>query len=175
VLILGDGDGRFLARFARANLEARIDSVDLSARMLALAALRLEQIPHPLRVRLIHADALTTDQLRGPYDLVVANFFLDCLDDPAQHRLLDKLSPNLAPRARWLLTDFRIVRSSWATLILRLFTKIMYLFFRATTNLTVRALTDFSPLLSLAGWHRVKQNNWLVGYLFSEIWETSNK
>lgn len=113
VLILGDGDGRFLAQYAATNADARIDSVDLSAQMLKLAAQRLQRLPSTRseRIRLIRDDALTTWKFEGPYDLVVTNFFLDCLDIGGQQKLLERVVPQVANKARWLVTDFQIPAS----------------------------------------------------------------
>jgi SAM-dependent methyltransferase len=173
VLILGDGDGRFLARFAALNRDARLDSVDLSARMLKLAGERVQKLPvrDQRRVRLIHDDALTTEQLAGPYDLVVTNFFLDCLDANGQAQLMEKLEPEVAKPARWLVTDFQIIGSSRAADIFRLFTRMMYLFFRLTTGLKIQQLVDFSPQLERLGFRVSERSEWLLRFLVSTVWE----
>ncbi len=173
VLILGDGDGRFIARYAAANPEARIDSIDLSAGMLKLAERRLGQLDLNERpkIRLIRGDALTTDQLHGPYDLVIANFFLDCLDRGEQQQLIEKLTPETDCKARWLVTDFQIPMSPRIASIFHIFTKIMYFFFRVTAGLQNRDLPDFFPLLASAGYRTTGQRTWLFGYLFSDVLE----
>ena len=56
VLMLGEGDGRFLAAFLRANPHAEVDYVDLSVGMLALAEKRAGAAATG-RVRFHHADA----------------------------------------------------------------------------------------------------------------------
>jgi SAM-dependent methyltransferase len=44
VLILGDGDGRFAAEFVRRNPRAVVESIDVSARMVALARGRVGDV-----------------------------------------------------------------------------------------------------------------------------------
>ena len=173
VLILGDGDGRFLARYAAANPGARIDSVDLSGRMLQLSERRLTKLGAGSRrgIRLIYADALSTDRLDGPYDLVIANFFLDCLDHAEHDRLIRNLAGEMALEARWQVTDFRIPAAPKRAWVFLMLTKIMYFFFHALTGLQNRELVDFSPNLIRAGFYRVRQRTWLFGYLFSDVWE----
>jgi SAM-dependent methyltransferase len=173
VLILGDGDGRFLARYVSANPEAHIDSVDLSAKMLELAEQRLQKLPasERRRIRLIQDDALTTERLAGPYDLVVTNFFLDCLDANAQRELLEKLAPKVAKSARWLVTDFQVIEGSKTAGLFRLLTRIMYSFFRSTTGLRNRQLVDFSPRLEKFGFTTVEKQEWLFRFLSSAVWK----
>ena len=77
VLVLGDGDGRALAALLRAAPHARIDYVDLSARMLELARGRAGD----LRVVYRRDDARTTPLPAAEYDLIVTHFFLDCFDE----------------------------------------------------------------------------------------------
>jgi SAM-dependent methyltransferase len=171
VLILGDGDGRFLARLATKNTEAMIDGVELSSEMLRLTRRRLERVPSRERIRLIQDDALTTSQFRGPYDLVVTHFFLDCLDAEGQRKLIEKIGPAMAHESRWLVTDFRIIESARAAPILRAFTKMMYWFFEVTTGLENHTLVDFSPQLTRGGFRCASRDEWLLGYLVSDIWE----
>src|SRR4051812_37776164 len=54
VLILGEGDGRYLKRFLRTNSQAEVDYVDVSARMLWLAKRR----NRTSRVNFCHVDIL---------------------------------------------------------------------------------------------------------------------
>ncbi len=51
VLILGDGDGRFTAEFVRRNSRATVESVDLSGRMIEMAAKRVEGCSTNVRFR----------------------------------------------------------------------------------------------------------------------------
>ena len=57
VLMLGEGDGRFLEAFLQSNREATVDYVDASEQMLSLAKRRAGI--HAGRVEFHHADALS--------------------------------------------------------------------------------------------------------------------
>jgi len=86
VLVLGEGDGRFLAKIG-APCKTRkntvkppcftVDYVDLSGNMLDLARSRAgtEYVTYH------HADALKIPLPAGHYDLIVTHFFLDCLNE----------------------------------------------------------------------------------------------
>ncbi|HEX3470297.1 MAG TPA: class I SAM-dependent methyltransferase, partial [Silvibacterium sp.] len=56
-LVLGDGDGRFLARLLRKNPQLKADVVDLSPAMLQLLNERIAEAGVPDRITLHCADA----------------------------------------------------------------------------------------------------------------------
>ena len=73
-LVLGDGDGRFLAKLLAQNPTLHATAVDTSEQMLKLLRARCD----PTRVQIIQGDALTVALPPGS-DLIVTHFFLDCL------------------------------------------------------------------------------------------------
>src|SRR5260370_31911916 len=72
VLVLGDGDGRFLEKLVHQNPRACVDYVDLSGRMLELAR---ERVGTEL-VTYHQADALEIALPERGYDLIGTHFFL---------------------------------------------------------------------------------------------------
>lgn len=161
-LILGDGDGRFLARF-HAVSEASIDCIDSSAKMLELARGRAgaERITYQC------ADALTVALPRSSYGLAVTHFFLDCFDAPGLERLIDRVQETLDPGALWLISEFREPR--WARPLLAT----MYLFFGLTAQLSNRSLVDHRPLLEQRGFRLLREKTSRAGLLASELWQRS--
>ena len=157
VLVLGDGDGRALAALLRANDQATIDYVDVSAGMLELARARAGES----RVAYHHADALTMPLEGGAYDLVVTHFFLDCFDDLGQERLVERVGEALTPEARWLVSEFRKPG---------LFVAMLYWFFRITTGLQTRALVDHHALFECEGFRLERAESVRGGRLVSELW-----
>ncbi len=75
VLILGEGDGRFLCEFLRVHPGAAVDCVDASARMLERARRRVRRVlPKAVdRVRFFQEDIISWSSPRS-YDLLIANF-----------------------------------------------------------------------------------------------------
>ncbi len=177
VLVLGEGDGRFLAKFmdrcnihktstnihetSRTEPRLSVDYVDLSARMLDLARTRAGTDC----VTYHHADALTIPLPAAHYDLIVTHFFLDCLSEDEAKSLVEKISAAAQPNARWLISEFR-EPAGWA----RATVQILYLFFRITTGLRTRRLIDHHPLLTRAGFALVKEETERFGLLASELW-----
>ena len=159
-LVLGDGDGRFLARFAERNRYASADYVDLSPRMLALARHRAGNE----RIRYHNADALAAPLPQAEYDLIVTHFFLDCFNQRDAERLIDRAAAAARPRAVWLVSEFRA--RAWTRPLLRG----LYLFFHVTTGLKTRRLVDHRPLLERRGFRLEREETSRFGLLASELW-----
>jgi ubiquinone/menaquinone biosynthesis C-methylase UbiE len=180
VLVLGEGDGRFLKKLVescgkmtencgkmRENcgvLSSRrfsIDYVDLSHRMLDLARIRAGA--H--RVTYRHGDALTIPLPRAEYDLVVTHFFLDCLTENDAANLIARVAASLQPGARWLISEFR-EPGPWA----RAMVAMLYFFFRITTGLRARRLIDHRRVLAARGFVMLREETARFGLLASELW-----
>ncbi len=170
-LVIGDGDGRFLARLLSANPHLVVDAVDLSPAMLHLLRQRaLAASPTAShRLRTYSADALAFDP-PATYDLVVTHFFLDCLSQAQLDQLSARLAPHLAPGALWLLSDFRIP-SGHLQLPARIFVRLLYLAFRLLTGLRTTRLPDHSGALTAAGLTPIARHTPMFGVLLTEIWQ----
>jgi SAM-dependent methyltransferase len=166
VLVLGDGDGRFLARLTREIPDASIDSIEASARMQALARGRTEPYVHHRQ-----GDARTVPLDRGRYDLIATHFFLDCFDANELPEVIERVASAAAPRAQWLISEFRQAPQGWRALWTRTWIASLYLFFRAATGLRTRALVDHHPLLAQGGFRLVRQETSRFGLLASELWQ----
>jgi ubiquinone/menaquinone biosynthesis C-methylase UbiE len=160
-LVLGDGDGRFLARLVKQNSNVRIDYVDLSEKMLALARGRTGT----QHVSYWHADARTTPFAAAEYDLIVTHFFFDCLSEDDAGALVARLAAAVRPGARWIVSEFR-EPAWWAHVIV----SGLYLVFRIATGLKTRRLFDHRPLLARNGFQLMKEEQSYFGLLASELW-----
>lgn len=168
-LVLGDGDGRFLARlFAEAaNLEAT--AIDGSASMLQLLRRRCSQFRD--RLKTVHVDALAfMPETQVPYDLVVSHFFLDCFTEEQLDSLMTNLRPALRGGTRWVLSDFRIPQGG-LRMPAHALVRSLYLAFRLLTGLRVSKLPDHNSCLSRAGFKCIDRKLYLSGILTTELWE----
>jgi ubiquinone/menaquinone biosynthesis C-methylase UbiE len=161
-LVLGDGDGRFLRRLTEFR-NASIDCVDRSARMLELARNRAGAG----RIAYRHADALNLPLAPAEYDLIATHFFLDCFDERDLENLIERTAIAAQPGALWIVSEFRQPR--WAAPLL----SALYLFFRLTTGLATRRLTDHRPLLAKQGFRLKCEETSRCGLLASELWVRS--
>ena len=169
-LLLGDGDGRFLAALLRASPALQAVAVDSSPLMLRLLARRC----HFARMRVKTICALVNDLPLSPdlarFDLIVTHFFLDCLSQAEAERLASSMAERVAPGAFWLVSDFAYpVRQPWGTLG-RIYLRGLYAAFRLLTSLRVTRLPDVGKALGAAGWQRLQREERLKGLLYSELW-----
>jgi SAM-dependent methyltransferase len=170
-LVLGDGDGRFMARLLASNPHLQVDAIDLSPAMLVRLSRRAhgEDPTAASRLRTNVADARTFLPT-GSYDLVVTHFFLDCLTQPEVESLATRIRPYLAPNALWLLSEFRIPKGS-LRLPARALIRSLYFGFRILTGLRTSQLPDHAAALSAIGLCRSSQRLFFAGLLTAELWQ----
>ena len=166
VLILGEGDGRFLQKLLSVNSSARIDVVEVSVGMLMLARERLsdDQVE---RVEFYPADARNWDFPEVEYDAIVTCFFLDCFTPQTLAELMPRITASAKPGACWLLSEFEDTLTARACLWLAF----MHAFFRVTTNLEASRLGPFTELIVESGWGNIRRETFAGGLMSAEIWK----
>src|SRR5262249_47506201 len=112
VLVIGEGDGRFLAEFVKFYPQAEIDCLDASPRMLALARRRTLGKP----IRFINASLEKAELSRNAYDLLVTHFFLDCFGEKTLPKIIGQLTGAAAVEAEWLIAEFQQPVRGWRSL-----------------------------------------------------------
>ena len=152
VLVLGDGDGRFLQLFTALYPEARVDAVDSSEKMIELARARAPRVTFHL------ADAREF-AFEEQYDLAVAHFFFDCFETEELTPLLGRVRTQ-----KWLVSEFRNTRWSRPSV------RGLYFFFRLTTGLRVTMLPDHRAVLEKLAFRMEKEEKELKGMVASELW-----
>ena len=152
VLVLGDGDGRFLQVFAALYPQAQVDAVDSSARMIELARNRVPAAT-------FHLTDAREFAFEQEYDVAVAHFFFDCFEQDELRALLGRIRAK-----RWLVSEFRNTPWSWPVL------RGLYFFFRLTTGLRVRSLPNHGAVLEGLGFGMEREQVTLGGLLASEMW-----
>ena len=174
VLIVGEGNGRFLVECRRRFRDARITCVDASRRMLDLtrASLRCAGLTDR-RVEFLHANACGWQPPSKAYDLIVTHFFLDCFPAGQLKEVIDNLAASARPGASWLVADFRIPSVRLARWRARLILGCMYSFFRVITRLPATELTAPDPFLAQAGFALEERRLSEWGLLHSDRWRHS--
>jgi ubiquinone/menaquinone biosynthesis C-methylase UbiE len=169
VLILGEGNGRFLEDFLARNRQAAVDVVDASPGMNRIARQRVHDSRH--RVTWHTADILEYAYPPGRYDLLVTNFVLDCFPEETLRTLIPQLARSLQPGGYWIVGDFRIPDHPLRGPLARLLTKGMYAFFRVTTRIPADRLANPDPHLLAQGLQRTHTRTLLGGWLQADLWE----
>lgn len=195
--MLGDGDGRFVEQFLRANRHATLDVVDSSAAMLKLLRRRIVAIEGAeQRVNVTCCDVfdflpdygsgIGVGVKQSPsalhpsgYDLVVTHFFLDCFSTVEIDALLRRIRPHLTADVCWVLSEFAIPPGGPG---LRRFAPVagglvvggLYRAFGVITGLRARNLPDHTQSLTSAGFKLVARGPRLCGLLCSELWRLAS-
>jgi len=169
VLILGEGDGRFLARLLRCNRNASVAVVETSGRMIALARARVTPGDR-WRVEFHQIDAVAQPLPAGPFDCVVSHFFLDILNCRDAEAAIGKVSALLAPGARWLVSEFQEPPAGVRRLHARLWLAAMYGFFSMTTGLRASKLPPYRKMLAGYGLVEIDHRERRLGLIRSQVW-----
>lgn len=167
ILVMGEGDGRSLARLLELAPQAEIDVVESSARMIELAQSR---VASNSRVRFIHQDAATITWPQDSYDAVTTSFFLDCFDEPTACEIVERLAQSLTPGGLWLMNDFAIPPSGWRHWHARAWIAAMYHFFRLTAGLRANKLPPIDVILNDAGLRLTESQTTFRGMIVSQVW-----
>jgi ubiquinone/menaquinone biosynthesis C-methylase UbiE len=172
-LVLGDGDGRFTARLLVENPNVQVDTVDASPAMLAILRERAVRGCGGAEARLYRteADIRQFTPTGKDYDLVVTQFFLDCLTDAEVLDLVERVLPHLTDDAIWLVSEFSIPENGWRRFGARAVVRSLYFAFSVLTGLRVRRIPNYAKIF-LDNQVRLSENAaYLGGMLVSEVWE----
>ncbi|MGC2662188.1 MAG: class I SAM-dependent methyltransferase [Bryobacteraceae bacterium] len=165
-LVVGDGDGRFLAELHKRYPAMEVDSIELSSKMLALSRKRVSSPG----VRFFHADALSVPFPRGRYDLIATHFFLDCLSDADASKFIARVSAVANADVCWIVSEFRIPAGGWRALHAKVWIATMYLLFRLTTGLSARRIPAYQESLMTEGFRLDGEVTERFGLIGSECW-----
>jgi ubiquinone/menaquinone biosynthesis C-methylase UbiE len=167
VLIVGEGNGRFLAEFVRAHPGAVVDCVEASSRMIELARRRLKK---QSLVHFIQADIGELKLVPNSYDLIVTHFFLDCFGKRTLAAVIAKLANSATPHVQWLVADFFEPTTRRRKLRARVLVALMYSFFRVVAGIEARHLVDYRPFLKAHGFALVGAVQSPNEVIRSEVW-----
>jgi SAM-dependent methyltransferase len=168
-LVLGDGDGRFLAKLLEANTSLHATAVDTSNDMLQLLRQRCASFEARLETEQANARSFC-DSDTEHYDLIVTHFFLDCLGQSEVEALVRSIRLRLEPGALWVLSEFH-VPDGVMRVPARIMIRGLYFAFRVLTGLQAMQLPDYSAALADAGFTRMKCQLSLGGMLTAELWQ----
>jgi tRNA (cmo5U34)-methyltransferase len=139
VLILGGGTGWLLRELVKRNATCEIWYIEASSTMLELSKKVTDNAKQ--RIHYIHGTQSSIPE-NISYDIVITNFFLDLFSERSCEEVIKKIGASLHPPCRWIVTEFE--NTYWWH---RLLLKIMYLFFRVTSNVEASKLPDWKVLI----------------------------
>ena len=163
VLIVGGGTGKVL-EWLPPELAVQVDYLELSEKMMAKAKRRKSSAS---LTHFYHGDILEHE---GSYDVIIANFFLDCFSEEVLHRVLRKLSGMMDKSSTLIVTDFKQARRRNNQLL----QQVMHWFFRLSSNLDADHLLDLHKALLHAGFREVQYRELSKEQLFAGVFQRSN-
>jgi ubiquinone/menaquinone biosynthesis C-methylase UbiE len=169
VLILGEGDGRFLAQLLLRNRHANVAVIESSGRMIQLARQRVPARERS-RVEFYQVDAVSEPWPDGLFDLAVSHFFLDVLDCRDAEAVIFKVSALLSPGAGWLVSEFQEPPGTVRGRHARLWLRAMYGFFSLTTGLCTQKLPHYREMLESNGFVEIEHRERRLGLIRSQVW-----
>jgi ubiquinone/menaquinone biosynthesis C-methylase UbiE len=178
VLILGDGDGRFLEEWMERYPDSSVDSLDFSAGMIRISKRRLDRWVSRgegrslQKVKWLLADALNWEFPVEHYSVVVTHFFLDSFDPEASMHLIPSIAGAVKPGGHWLCSDFQIPDSGakWARYRAKVWVALLYACFQAMTETHTNRLTDPRQMMRQSGMGLIEEETSQWGLLRTEIW-----
>jgi ubiquinone/menaquinone biosynthesis C-methylase UbiE len=170
VLMVGEGDGRFLHRFLQLNTNATVDYVDSSAAMTSLARRRIANVSSCNRVTFLTQDLRDCALDTGTYDLIFTHFFLDCFDNTDVAAIVQSIARSAADGALWVVSEFSVSGHGWRRLRSRLWVRFLYAAFHWTTGLERHHLPAYEPALQGCNFNLVHRRPSNAGLLTSELW-----
>jgi ubiquinone/menaquinone biosynthesis C-methylase UbiE len=173
VLVLGEGNGRFLEAFCKVNPLAEILVIDESPRMLDLAKRRIANANPPInnQIKFRCANVFEILPLSGTFDLIVCNFFLDCFTSSEIGHLLGLFRQMILESGLLVVGDFRKPDSIFGKFIGEFILKIMHVFFEKTAGISATELTDLHAMLLERSFQKAVEKKLFFGFLNSSIWK----
>lgn len=181
ILILGDGDGRFLEAWLKRYPNSSVDTLDFSQGMLDLSKQRIQRWAAENQIQVqelqeqvkwIRADALGWEFPVNHYQGIVTHFFLDSFTPDASLHLIPSIASALKPGGFWLCSDFQIpgsgnILAKWRA---QIWVAFLYGCFQALTETRTNQLTDPVEMMQRAGMKRIHMQTSQWNLLKSEYW-----
>jgi ubiquinone/menaquinone biosynthesis C-methylase UbiE len=168
VLLIGEGNGRFLCEAVKRSSTPTFTVVDSSAHMLSAAARRVARIEQCPRIEFFHADILDWRPPLAHYDRIVTHFVLDLYKPYRMRRIIEKISCLASEDTLWTNVDFT---NAHQLLRQRLLMWAQYRFFRICAGIEAPRLFDSIGYIREAGWETIEKRTlkqgWIAAYLMS--------
>ena len=133
LLILGGGTGQVLMELEKLKFKGAVTYVDMSEGMINRAKKRV--VSYDVKFIISKIEGMEFD---SRFDAVHAAFFFDQFDEAKITSIVDGLLTSCRPNSVWIVVDFISGANRYHFLLY----KLMYLFFRITTEIESKKLPD---------------------------------
>ena len=166
VLLIGEGNGRFLADCLKEKVGGSITVVDSSRKMLALLRTRIRGIAARTQVELHHADFRQWPSPTPRFDVIVTHFFLDLFRPDSQRQLIEKITALAGAGTIWTNVEYRPVIQSF---LHRWFDWLQYRFDRLVSGIEADRHHDPALMIAERGWNIHEERQFCGGTIFAQL------
>ena len=166
LLLIGEGNGRFLADCLRRKTGGSITVVDSSAKMLSLLRSRIRNIDSRTSLQLLEADFLEWNGDARRFDATVTHFFLDLFKPARQRVVIEKIGALSGPDGIWVDVDFQPGAGS---MFHRTIDWLQYQVDHRWNGVEADRHYDSRPLVRNAGWTGTERRTFCGGFVAAEL------
>lgn len=160
VLIVGGGTGWIIRELLAQHPDARIWFVDASEKMIASARKKTT------RPDILFIKGTEHDIPEETFDIVITNFYLDLFPTDKLEAIGRRIRHALKPRGIWMIADF-LDDKPW----MRWMLKLMFVFFRVTTNIESRGLPDWNKAMNDLGGKKKDGKYFYYGFIEAALFQ----
>ncbi len=172
VLLIGDGDGRFLTSLLQRSPHLTVHYVEPSGSMIKEAQKRVSPesqiiwIQEPIQEWL----GKTAHSLKEPFSLVSSHFVFDSIPEDQISSIISQIRPLMSHGACWLHSDFDSTSNHFSAFSVSL----MYSFFKIFTPIPRRRLYKFDSHFKKAGLRLTQQESFMKNLIYTQAWHESD-
>jgi ubiquinone/menaquinone biosynthesis C-methylase UbiE len=165
VLLVGEGNGRFLKSLIARKQSGFIKVVEKSRAMIRSAKTRAGESRN-VGLEFIEAD-FRLCQPGKQFDCVVTHFFLDQFNPPAQLAIIEKFAKLITRDGIWINVDFVPARTLRGGVLMWS----QYAFFRLVSQIEARRCFDESAAAAAAGWTVAETISYISGLIVAKRYQ----
>jgi ubiquinone/menaquinone biosynthesis C-methylase UbiE len=164
ILLVGEGNGRFLKSLLAHKRNGSVKVVEKSAVMVRLAKDRIRKLEEvPFDLAFIETDVREYNPA-NKFDCVVTHFLLDLFNPPAQRSVTHRIAELTTASGTWINVDFLPARTLRGGILIWL----QYAFFRLVSQIEARHCFDESTAAAAAGWTVIETISYLGGLVVAK-------
>ena len=162
ILLVGEGNGRFLKSLLARKTGGSIYVVEKSSVMIRLAKDRIDN-RGKTDLKFIEAD-IRCYAPEQSFDCIVTHFFLDQFNPPAQQAIIERFKESTTENGTWINVDFIPPRTMKGRALMWL----QYTFFRIMSQIEARCCFDESTVAARNGWTVLESLSFLSGFVVAK-------
>lgn len=166
LLLIGEGNGRFLGTCLQHKTGGSITVVDLSGKMLSLLRSRVREMEKRTALELVEADFRNWPVAGQLFDGIVTHFFLDLFKPDSQRSVIQKIAALSHRETIWVNVDFQ---TTLGAPLYRCVDWLQYRFDRLVSGTEADRHYDPAQWIGAAGWISRQERIFRKGSVVAEL------